>query len=168
MPDDKHPDRTDEPRIPADLAEDLSRLYRPGAHVPGGGVPEGDVPEHIDGPFRARIHRHFDEQQRDRMRLPRALPWAAAAAAVMIAAIWWALPSRQQMTAPDMMVQALDPADVDFNGKVNILDALALARQVEDGWPPNTTFDLNRDGAVDSLDVDLVAMQAVSLNGGTS
>lgn len=46
---------------------------------------------------------------------------------------------------------------------VTILDAYRLARQIESGA---ATLDLNRDGLSDQQDVDLLAMQAVSLTDG--
>ena len=52
-------------------------------------------------------------------------------------------------------------ADVDQNGRVDILDAFALARRIQQGAAGG--FDLNGDGVVDKLDVDFVAAQAVRL-----
>jgi hypothetical protein len=52
-------------------------------------------------------------------------------------------------------------ADVDQNGRVDILDAFALARRIQQGTAGG--FDFNGDGVVDKLDVDFVATQAVRL-----
>jgi hypothetical protein len=55
--------------------------------------------------------------------------------------------------------------DVNRDGRVDVLDAFALARAVEAGVG-SPAWDVNRDGAVDESDVDAVALAAVSLGGG--
>jgi hypothetical protein len=47
---------------------------------------------------------------------------------------------------------------------VDILDALALARSIESGRRTRSDWDINADGRVDRLDVDVIAMAAVSIN----
>ena len=61
--------------------------------------------------------------------------------------------------------RATQREDYDHNGRVDILDAFALARDIESG---STTgdWDLSGDGAVDRADVDLIAMAAVDLGKG--
>ena len=54
--------------------------------------------------------------------------------------------------------------DVDGNGKVDIRDALRLARCLEGGRPSEPRWDLNGDGRVDRADVDAIAMAAVRLD----
>ena len=55
--------------------------------------------------------------------------------------------------------------DFDRDGHVNILDAFALARQVQAGSKTTGTIDadFNADGIVDKQDVDFIAMTAVAL-----
>lgn len=55
------------------------------------------------------------------------------------------------------------PGDINVSGSVDILDAYALAKQIEQGQV-NRTLDLNADGQVDQQDVDWIANQAVALN----
>ncbi len=57
-------------------------------------------------------------------------------------------------------------ADIDSNGRVDILDAFRLARHVESRGQTKTQWDLNDDGLVDRKDVDLVAFAAVRLDKG--
>ncbi len=57
-------------------------------------------------------------------------------------------------------------ADIDGNGKVDILDAFALARHIEGKQPADRTWDFNGDGLIDRRDVDTVALAAVRLNKG--
>jgi hypothetical protein len=88
----------------------------------------------------------------------------------------------------------LDPKDIDHNGRVDILDAFLLARQIKAGGqlggdrlvlpgvapkagspktdlsrfsgPVSPAWDFNGDGVIDQKDVDAVAMSAVKLKGG--
>ena len=55
------------------------------------------------------------------------------------------------------------PEDIDANGRVDIVDALVLARRVVDREPLPTRWDFNRDGRVDRSDADVVAILAVRL-----
>ena len=70
----------------------------------------------------------------------------AAAAAVML--LLWSGPVRE---------------DIDRNGRVDILDAFALARQIEAGSGRLPDGDINGDGVVDAGDVDAIALKAVAL-----
>ena len=51
--------------------------------------------------------------------------------------------------------------DVDLNGRVDILDAFAMARQLRDGR--GEARDFNHDGRFDKFDIDVVALEAVKL-----
>jgi hypothetical protein len=103
-----------------------------------------------------------------RRRFARSAPWAAAAAAVVLVAAAGAL-WRVGLGSPAPAAEA--PArigradDVNRDGRVDVLDAFALARAVDAG-DRRSEWDVNRDGAVDEGDVDAVAMAAVSLGGG--
>ena len=57
--------------------------------------------------------------------------------------------------------------DFDGDGRVDILDAFALARHLESAHKPKDKWDMNGDGIVDRADVDRIAMAAVSLKRGT-
>lgn len=61
--------------------------------------------------------------------------------------------------------QTAEPGDIDHSGSVDILDAYALARQIEQGQA-SKQLDLNRDGSIDQRDIDLIVGQAISLNPG--
>lgn len=56
----------------------------------------------------------------------------------------------------------LDPRDIDGNTRIDILDALAIARAVQAG-NAQANWDFNGDGAVTQADVDVVAHVAVTL-----
>ena len=115
--------------------------------------------------MRARFRREFANPRRIRPdEARRILPWAAAAAAVIALAVWIASPRSSAPLAPPRA--AAEPADVDRNGRVDILDAYALARRLEEGVSIDARLDLNRDGVIDGSDVDRIAARAVSLNQG--
>jgi hypothetical protein len=56
--------------------------------------------------------------------------------------------------------------DLNRDGVVDMLDAFALARQLEPGQAPRPQLDFNGDGRVDERDVQALAAQAVSLEAG--
>lgn len=57
--------------------------------------------------------------------------------------------------------------DIDGNGRVDILDAFALARRIRSGAALREEWDFNGDGRVDRGDADVVALAAVRLDRGT-
>lgn len=59
-------------------------------------------------------------------------------------------------------LSAMNPKDIDENGTVDILDAYALARRLENG-DSSGPWDFNRDGQLNEDDVRLVALDAVML-----
>jgi len=68
------------------------------------------------------------------------------------------------------MSKPLNPADIDHNGRVDMLDAFQLARRieaiVEPTAPLDVRWDMNGDGRVDREDIKTVALAAVRLEKG--
>ncbi len=120
--------------------------------------------------------------------LSRILPWALplSAAAAIAMAVWWPqsaerdsagvsrhglakCPAASAETAPASLAAPAHGAppllprseDFDRSGRVDILDAYALACKVDRGERVASAWDLNHDGAVDRKDVDAIAMAAV-------
>jgi hypothetical protein len=56
--------------------------------------------------------------------------------------------------------------DINHDGRVDILDAFALARQLQSGAKPGPETDVNGDGVVDERDVAAIAARAVKLGQG--
>ena len=114
------------------------------------------VPPEVDAAIFERACQHLQSIAAER-RVIRLRPWLAAAAAVIlaliVAGVWF-----QKRSAPPTFVRE----DLDHNGRVDILDAFALARKVQQGTV-STEFDMNGDGIVDSRDIDAIAGQAVKL-----
>ncbi len=134
-----------ETQAPQGLIDDVRALY--GTRVA--------VPLQVDEAILARAQRRF---ARRRM-VARAVRWGVAgvaAAAVLLAVILW----------PGLRWVPAGRGDIDGNGRVDILDAFTLARNIEAPDGVKKEWDLNGDGVVDRTDVDTVALAAVSLKGG--
>ncbi|MHC5113358.1 MAG: dockerin type I domain-containing protein [Planctomycetota bacterium] len=136
----------------SDLGDALRRLYEPGAAVP---------PD-VDDAMRRAFAEHF-AAPRPLARFRWARPAAAAAIVLVGLAVWAVVPrSAPHAGAP---LATLDRADLDANGKVDILDAFDLARGIESGRRLDLALhDVNGDGVVDFRDVDMIAHRAVSLD----
>ena len=148
----RQPQPLDEPELPSRLAAELRRLFDAGVGVPAA------VDEAILRDARAGFAR--------RRRFWLAARWigagAAAAAAVVVLAM-----NFYRDVPPTNVVTANVEGDVDGSGRVDIVDALLLAKKVEGGVAPAAMGeDVNGDGSVDRRDVDAVAAIAVRLPGG--
>ncbi len=106
---------------------------------------------------RARLARAAGQKPR----IPRWLVPAAAAAAAIIMVV--ALPDWRN--ADQVTAGAALAGDVNGDGSVDIIDALALARRLESDGEAAAQWDLNGDQRVDRGDVEQIAMLAVSLRG---
>jgi len=148
------------PKVSARFEADLKALFKPPVQVP----PEAE---------RAILDRageHFAGlgAGRDRRRL---LHWrhlwhVAAAAAVVIFAFSLELTKKPQPPAGSSVPPQARTVDIDGNGRVDILDAFKLARQIESAPALEDSYDLNGDGLVNRGDVDFVASAAVRLDKG--
>jgi hypothetical protein len=58
--------------------------------------------------------------------------------------------------------------DINHDGRVDILDSFALAREIKDGKTAPASLDINGDGVVDDRDVKLLTVRAVRLEKGPS
>jgi hypothetical protein len=123
--------------------------------------PEPAFPAAGEARFEEAIRGHFAEHRR-RRRLRLVLRWSGAAAAVLLLA--FVLP-------PLLREPALPPAaplhgDVDRDGRVDVLDAFALARALEAARAEaidKAIGDANADGRLDRQDVDAIVRDAVDL-----
>ncbi len=142
-----------------DLSSALRRIHHPPFDVPA------DREARIL--WNARKQAVRARKDRSGLRVPDvAARWAAAAVAVLAIASF--LDGARSTQAPLAPRQALSTpalsADVNGDGRIDILDAFALARAV-DAHRASAHWDLNRDRVVDRADVDLVAASAVRLRG---
>ncbi len=134
------------------LSDDLKTLFKP------------------ETPAADRVDRAVMDAARQRLTRPapkRRRLWVAgiSAAAVLLLAVVLSGPWRTNSTF--LSVDTVEiPADVDGNGRIDILDAYKLARHVEGAGKLDMRWDQNHDGAVNADDVDLVASAAVRLDKG--
>jgi hypothetical protein len=132
--------------LPPKLKADLSRAVdRP-----------VEIPSDVDAAMLA-IGRTYTANRR-RFRYWRATIGSVAAAAMLL--LGWMLWPVQPKPAAQVASIIASPMDLDGSGRVDILDAYALARQLPNGR------DVNGDGKVDQADVDAIAKVAVDLKGG--
>jgi hypothetical protein len=146
-----------------------------------------DVPPEVDEAMRARMHLPFARLRRRRL-LWLAVP-AAAAATLAVALYLGSTTGRStagrapdasapqvslhvppaDAAPPDPGIDAGRPAraaDVNGDGRVDIRDALVLARKLRAGGPLEGGWDLSGDGVIDRVDVDRIARLVVSVPGG--
>lgn len=138
-------------RLPGPLVEDLNRLFDPPT----------EIPQKVNSLIADQAWRRC-ETIRTHRRIRR---WGqvGAVAALIVFLVWFRdVPRRSSLSSA---VTAAGIEDVDRNGQVNILDAFALAREIDGGRSLSQNWDVNRDGMVDRADVDEIAAAAVSLSG---
>ena len=155
-----NPDQS-EPTVPERLKTDLVRLYEMDVTVPA------ELDKRILTMARERLRRSQPVRRRVlSMRILRwALPAAAAAAAAVLLLMWTGSLPVPYHSEPDTAVLTTRQ-DIDRNGRVDILDAFALARHIETSGASGDQWDVNGDGEVNQGDVKTIAMAAVSLNPG--
>ena len=136
-----------DPQLPPRLVQELKHAYRV------------EVPATLDASVLLR-GRALIARNRRRRRL---LQWAGVAAslAAMIAVAAVVLHDRHPARVQPAVALR---EDLDGNGRVDILDALWLARRVGSGQS-QSTWDINGDGKVDQTDIDAIAASAVRVGG---
>jgi hypothetical protein len=85
------------------------------------------------------------------------ISWAAMAACLMLGASLGHRYLQPPQRGP------FDRADLNRDGRVDILDAFVLAEKIETGVFLDPGWDINRDGRVDRADVNAIAARAVSV-----
>ena len=132
--------------------------------------PPMPVPSEVDRAVLDRAHKHFVRPaaaEGGRRMFRWAGLWrVAAAAAVVILAFSLDLTKQPEPAKDQPELTRAQPTDIDKNGRVDILDAFKLARQIESAGSTERSWDINGDGLVDLNDVDMVAFAAVRLDKG--
>lgn len=152
------------------FSKDLSEVFTPGQ----------DVPSNINRTIVETARRHLVRRQPKLWWVRWAVPATAAAAVIVAASIWWVIYDHGRQVArtshsevakdSSQVYESLRAwpaqADIDRNGRVDILDAFKLARHIESGRQTDKLWDINGDGIINRKDVDKVAFAAVRLDKG--
>ncbi len=148
--------------LPERLQADLCELVDPCATF--------SIPAQLDHRILFTAKANFARRHRIRLllRWGGGVAASVAAAAAIFVAIQFNLPQTSQVattkSAGDTPARARALAgDINGDGVVDILDAMALARRLESNAKSNPAFDINKDGTVDQRDVDAIAQKSVSL-----
>jgi len=138
--------------------KDLRSLFEPSAAIP----------PQIDRAILNQARRRLARPRRTILRIRWAGGAAAAAALIALGVLLYYGPasSNHPSSIIDHQSVPVGRADLDGNGRVDILDAFRLARAIESRGPTETEWDVNGDGRVDRDDVDAVAFAAVRLDKG--
>ena len=112
------------------------------------------VPAEVDAAVIGRAREHLDKARSARARLL----WQWAAALLLLGILAVALTSLLSSRS-----HAVARNDFDGDGKVDVLDALALARSLEAQGQLSTKWDLNGDGVVNRQDADAILVDVVAL-----
>lgn len=118
------------------------------------------VPPQLDEAILTQVRQRLAGRRKHGRNIIQLRPWLAAAALLIATAM--IVPLVLYFREPTVVLRA----DIDHNGRVDILDAFALARRLQAGQLDPTAFDLNGDGLVDRRDVDHISAQAVKLDKG--
>ncbi len=115
------------------------------------------IPPTVDEQVLRAAREHLQGLERPDVAARQWLSWAAMAACLALT-VWLAAlfggPPRPGKTGRE---------DINHDGRIDILDAFALARNIETGATIDPRWDINGDGRVDRADVIAIANRAVSL-----
>jgi anti-sigma factor RsiW len=118
-----------------------------------------EIPAPQDASLRAAAR-----QRAEVVRSRRRWPWIAAAGlAVAAAAALLLILGRGGDGRGSQVAAAPIQGDVNLDGRLDVIDALVLARQLDGGGADVTRADVNRDGRVDQSDVEWISASIVSL-----
>ncbi len=121
-----------------------------------------DIPPQVDHAVLQKATKALARSKRTRPTVGKPLAWIAAAAASLALVVWIGALLRSPGSTPQETTLVAIPNDLDHNGRVDILDAFHLARQLDADITP-TAGDMNTDGRIDRADVEAIAMKAVTL-----
>jgi len=141
-------DNSPEPNLnaPPKLVEALGRVSRADVFVPPA----------FDQAILNAARRRLQPKSLVWLCWPRLLFASAAVVLILGFVIWIAQPFKND--------RRKIAGDVNGDGRVDILDAFALARCVKASPSACVKFDLNGDGVIDQRDIDLLAARAVRLD----
>lgn len=146
-------------------ADDSSAPPRLMAALQQSQAPRVFVPPTVDEAVLRAAQAHLaPAKPRESRALARWLRWPAfATVCVLLCAVAYRITRTPSPQSPPL---AYVRGDLNRDGRVDILDAFQLARQLQSGDQPGPDLDFNGDGVVDSRDANTIAAQAVKLEKG--
>lgn len=150
MTDDSENQSSEEFKLPPSLRDKLKRAHE-----------APPVPAELS----ARLLASAKASYAIRLRRRRIMRWSAAigsAAAIIILSLLLLLPNHS--SNPHLA----HIGDVNHDGRVDILDAYAVAKAISTDGKLDPAWDVNHDGVVDQKDVDWIAAAAVNVTGNSS
>ena len=127
--------------------------------------PGPSVPRELDEAILSVARRSFAARRR-RWAIAQRIGAGVAAAAVITIAVRVFVPTFRSPAPSVPRPQLAQAADINRDGRVDILDAFIVARHISRGEALDPAWDINGDGVVDQKDVDLIAHLAVRADGG--
>ena len=150
MSENEHDDQRNGPQPGSRLARALSGLRKDAVFIPVT-VDQAVVEQAKSHLVRIRAHRARRQRQQ----------WLAVAACVALAVV-----ISQTILRRGDSGQGYAREDLNRDGRVDILDAFQLAREIQKGTAQAKSWDFNGDGRVDEADTEILAKRAVSLEKG--
>ena len=131
-------------------------------------APAEAVPERVDQAIRQQAR--FRLTPLRRKHLQRRVASVAAVAAALLLCVWMPWSAKDKAPARHRGEAVADEAvqlreDLDGNGRIDVLDAFQLAREIAAGRTGNGPRDFDGDGQVDDADVEHLASLAVRIGG---
>jgi hypothetical protein len=149
----KQPKNDADAEAPEKLIKALRNLRRP---HPG-------VPPAVDQRILAMARERLAKPVARRPVFGRWPVWATAAAAALVVG-FFIFQGSFHSSNPNTPASTFAREDINHDGRIDILDALALARQIEAGSVAKSSGDVNADGVVSPGDVQTIAQHAVQLD----
>jgi hypothetical protein len=123
-----------------------------------------DIPPSVESAILSTSRQSFDARRRRRM----TIRWATGLAASLAAALTLAVMLHHPPTPPKQLAKSSLKGDLNADGRIDMTDALLLAKHVAAHDKSDTAWDTNGDGIIDQKDIDALAAIAVSLNHSTA
>ena len=122
------------------------------------------VPPTLDEALLGEARRRLAKRVRRRFDWFRLSPWIPAAAGILLLGLLASFFARPFLKEPGQPLFVRE--DLNHDGRVDVLDAFALARVLKSGAALDHRLDINGDGVVDARDVATIAAHAVAMQRG--
>src|SRR5262249_50669792 len=127
----------------------------------GSPKPSVFIPGSVDQAIVLAARRHFSQQQKPGFKWLFFIRWGFTVVALALG-----LTIAPRILRKSGSTGQFAREDLNHDGRVDVLDAFALARELKSKTHPGPQLDINRDGVVDEKDVETLAARAVSLGKG--